>query len=430
VHPVAVYGVAYLTQRTILFATFFSLLSVWFYCRTFDEKRVTYIFPAALFYCLAVFAKEHAVMLPLAIAPFAMIYTGDFRYKLKIITLYWLLCLPASIMVILAVKGVVASSYEPSVAPMLLALGNTSTMINDHGAWISSAVLQANFFSDYIYFWFIPDIRNISVDLRFDFVHIWSSWWLLPKLSLFILLPIYAAYCLTKKGPLVFLACGFLYSWFLFFTEMVSVRFQEPFVLYRSYLWAFGYVVMLAAILIKIPRRTLIIIALPLCITLFILAQNRLSSFANDATLWKDAAKKLSSNTLIGSDRIFYNRGNAYLQEKKYLEAISDYSYAILQNQKFSEAYYNRSLAYASLKLYDESLNDLNSTLKINDHHASAFYAKGFVLEKKGCIDEAYKAYDKSSSLGNWMAKLKMRDLTVLSESNKLHECVNDIGSL
>lgn len=57
IHPIAVYGAGYLAQRTILFATLFSLLSVWFFCRAFAKNRAIDIVTAALFYSIAVFSK-------------------------------------------------------------------------------------------------------------------------------------------------------------------------------------------------------------------------------------------------------------------------------------------------------------------------------------------------------------------------------------
>jgi tetratricopeptide (TPR) repeat protein len=419
IHPLAVYGVAYLAQRTILFATLFSILSLWFYRRAFAEKRSTDIITAALFYSLAVFSKEHAIMLPLAALPLAALYEGNWRTQFKRMALYLVLCLPAALTVLLATKHIVASSYEPEVATMLPQMQNIAVMAQARGDWLVSIVLQASFFFDYLAYWIVPDVRFLSADMRFDFVHIWSSWWIFPKAFLFFISPLVAIYFLRKKGLIALFCCGYLYSWFLFMTELAAVRFQEPFVLYRSYLWAPGYAMMLAAVCGRIPRRWLLMIAIPVFVVFFLLARDRLISLSTEANVWKDAAAKLESPNLVGSDRIFYNRGLAYMREKRYEDAISDFSRTIQLNPKVAQAYYNRALAYYALEKYPEAMDDLNQTLALNAKDGSAQYVRGLIFERRACTGQAKQAFAASMALGNQVAKLKLEDMEKKSGTSK-----------
>ncbi len=411
IQPIAVYGVAYLAQRTILFATLFSLISLWFYRRAFAENRSTDIITAALFYSLAVFSKEHAIMLPLAALPLAALYEGNWRTHFKRMVLYLALCLPAALTVLLATKHIVASSYEPDVAAMLPQMQNITVMAQTRGEWLVSIVLQAGFFFDYLAFWIVPDVRFLSADMRFDFVHIWSSWWIFPKAFLFFVSPLVAIYFLRRKGLVALFCCGYLYSWFLFMTELAAVRFQEPFVLYRSYLWAPGYAMMLAAVCARIPRRWLLIGAIPVFVIFFLLARDRLTSLSTEANVWKDAAAKLESPTLVGSDRIFYNRGLAYMREKRYDDAIGDFSHTIQLNPKVAQAYYNRALAHYALEKYPEAMLDLNRAVSLNVKDGSAQYVRGLIFERRACIEQAKQAFAASMALGNQVAKLKLEDM-------------------
>lgn len=419
IHPIAVYGAAYLAQRTILFATLFSLLSLWFYRRAFAENRSTDIITAALFYSLAVFSKEHAIMLPLAALPLAVLYEGSWRVHIKRMALYLVLCLPAALTVLLATKHIVASSYEPDVAAMLPQMQNIAVMAQARGEWLVSIVLQAGFFFDYLEYWIVPDVRFLSADMRFDFVHIWSSWWIFPKAFLFFISPLVAIYFLRKKGLVALFCCGYLYSWFLFMTELAAVRFQEPFVLYRSYLWAPGYAMMLAAVCVRIPRRWLLMAALPVLVVFFLLARDRLTSLSTEANVWKDAAAKLESPTLVGSDRIFYNRGLAYIREKRYEDAIDDFSRTIQLNPKVAQAYYNRALAYYTLEKYPAAMADLNQALALNGKDGSALYVRGLIFERSGCVVQAKQAFAASMAFGNQVAKLKLEDMEKKSEGSK-----------
>lgn len=411
INPVAVYGAGYLAQRTILFANLFSLISLWFYVRSFTEKRLLDVVTAALFYALAVFSKEHAIMLPLVALGLTVLYGGSFQSQLQRIALYLSLCLPAALTVLLATKHIVASSYEPDVAAMIPQMHEIAIFAYPWGKWLVSVTMQAGFFFDYLVFWIVPDVRLLSVDIRFDFVDLWHSWWIFPKAFLFFISPIFAIYFLRKKGLIALFCCGFLYCWFLFLTELAAVRFQEPFVLYRSYLWAPGYVMMITAICARASLRWLVIAAIPLFVIFFFLARERLTSLENAANVWEDAATKLASPSLIGSDRIFYNRGSTYLRDKRYEDAIADFSQTIQLNSKVSQAYYNRALAFYALEKYPEAMFDLDRALSLNKEGASIQYARGLVFERRGCIGAATHAYSESMALGNQIAQMKLADL-------------------
>jgi len=425
IHPIAVYGVAYLAQRTILFATLFSLATLFFYGRAFSEKRTSDVLAAALFYSMAVFSKQHAIMLPLAALPLTILYEPDFKWARIRISLFLVLCLPAGLCVLLATKYIVANSYEPDVGAMLAQMqagvvsGNRIAIL-DHplGSWLFSALMQAGFFFDYIFYWIVPDVRVLSADMRFDFVEIWFSLATYVKAILFFMLPIIAMYFIRRKGAIALFCCGFLYCWFLFLTELAAVRFQEPFVLYRSYLWAPGYLMMLVALGTNLSGRWLLLIVVPLSAIYMLLAHDRLKSFVDDGVLWKDAAEKLASPTVVGSDRIFYNRGNAFLAEKRYADAIADYSSAIKQNPKFPHSYYNRGLAYLRLNKEAEALADIDHSLSLQKYDA-AMYTRGFILERRGCLDAAKIEYAKSMALGNRLAKLKFDHLATNSDMGR-----------
>lgn len=421
VHPIAVYGAAYLAQRTILFATLFSLSSLWFYRRALAENRTSDVVSAAIFYSLAVFSKEHAIMLPLAAVALTSLYSADFRSSFQRISLYLFLCLPAAVTVYFAAKTVVTVSYEPDVASMILRMHDIPIMAKSWGPWLVSMVMQAGLFFDYLFFWIVPDIRYLSADIRFDFVSIWFSWLVFPRVVLFLLAPILAIYFLRKKGIVALFCCGFLYCWFLFMTELVSVRFQEPFVLYRSYLWAPGYVMMLAAVLATIRPRWLNMLAVPILLVLLLLARDRLTSLETEANVWKDAAKKLSSPTILGSDRIFYNRGRAYLQEKKYKEAIDDFSQVVQLSPKIWQAYYNRAIAFYALKKDAEALQDLDLAASINQRDSSTQYVRAMIFERSGCMLAANKAYSESLKLGYVMASMKLDALAKNPLENDRH---------
>jgi len=55
----------------------------------------------------------------------------------------------------------------------------------------------------------------------------------------------------------------------------------------------------------------------------------------------------------------------AYKLEKKYAQAISDYTKAVKINPDFAEAYHNRAITLYYLKNYDKSFSDVQKVLSL-----------------------------------------------------------------
>ena len=82
-HPVAVYGAAYLVQRSIVLATLFALLSAILFLRGLRRGSHADALSAALLYSLAVLSKEHAVLLPAALLPLLALASPGGRFALR-----------------------------------------------------------------------------------------------------------------------------------------------------------------------------------------------------------------------------------------------------------------------------------------------------------------------------------------------------------
>lgn len=408
VNPVAVYGAAYLVQRTILFATLFSLLCVLYFCRALERNSWPDIVTAAGFYALAVFSKEHAIMLFVAVLPMLGIYQRRVGFDAKKIAVFICLCIPASMIVLMHSGHVVGDSYEPDVKAVLP--HGITLLGSQFGQWLISCLAQMGFFFDYFQYWYIPDVRSLSIDMRIDFGEIWLTWPFFLKAILFLVSPFVCLFVLLKRpGIATLFAAGFLYSWIIFFTELVSVRFQEPFVLYRSYIWAPGYGLMFASVLyVFLTSRWRTVGIAVVFIALGCLARERLSSLANEGAAWKDAAAKLQSETISGSGRIFYNRGRQYLREGNLDGAIADFSKTIEQNKNAYYAYYHRGTAYSALSKFEDAEVDFEKALAINDQYGPIYYAKGLLYERMGCLSDAQYFYTEGLKFGVAISQLRL----------------------
>jgi hypothetical protein len=408
IHPVAVYGAGYLIQRTGLLATLFALMSLWFYRRALAENRTIDIVAAAVLYSAAVFSKEHAIMLPAAAVLLTALYGGDLRSNAKRIGFYFALCIPAAVTVLITRRYLVGFGYEPALASLLPRIHGIPLLGAPKGPWLVSSLMQAGFFFDYLRYWIVPDIRSMSVDMRVDFTGLWATWWFFPKAALFFASPVAALYLLRRRGLAALFACGFLYCWLMFLTELASVRFQEPFVLYRSYLWAPGYIIMTVAVCRAVPAKWIVAASVPLLLVWFGLARERLEVFAAESAVWKDAGAKLTSRSLIGADRILYNRGLLYLKDKHFNEAITDFSRVIAENPTAYKAYYHRGVAYYSLDDFVKAQVDFDLASRMNSKDGAIQFARGLLFERRGCLAQAKQAYTTSLRLGFATAQLRL----------------------
>ncbi|UCV04494.1 glycosyltransferase family 39 protein [Dechloromonas denitrificans] len=360
IHPVAVYGAGYLVQRTILFATLFSLLSLWFYWRSLARNRISDAITAALFYSLAIYSKEHAIMLPASALLLTLLHEAPWRKNLAKAAVFAGLCLPSAILVILTVKGVIGTSYEPDSATFINAIPVADSQIMQ---WLISGVTQTGLFFDYLKSWLFPDVRIMSADIRVDFSSSWTPIWITVKLGAFVAFAASGAFLVQRRGPLGIIGWGMLYFWLLFATELVSIRFQEPFVLYRSYIWAPGIIIALSGCLTlaRLSTRAMICCSIIVLSISFFMSRDRLLSLKNDRSLWNDAAAKLTSPDLPGTERIFYNRGIQRLKENSPFDALADMNRVVSRLPSSFEGYSGRAKAHQNLGQHELALADLTT---------------------------------------------------------------------
>lgn len=62
------------------------------------------------------------------------------------------------------------------------------------------------------------------------------------------------------------------------------------------------------------------------------------------------------------------NKGDAFVNQKKFKEGITLYSKAIKQNPKVQLTYYNRGIAYSEIKDYTKALADFDKVLQLKSN--------------------------------------------------------------
>lgn len=338
-HPVATYAAAYLVQRTILMATLFSLLAMWAYLHGSVQKKTGWLWWSVLLYYLAVQSKEHAVMLPALLLALTVLLHDDWRDQLKQRWGVFAALAVIAALVVLAKKNFIGSVYEINAAAMLM-------NIEGGLAYPLSVMTQTWLFFKYAFLWIFPNTAWMSIDMREPFAQSIFSPYLLAFVG-FLAWGGGALFLLLKRGRSGLLGLGLLFPWLMFFTEFSSVRIQEVFVLYRSYLWVPGGFCLLPLVFYKVDRKTACFILGLIAVALVPLSMERLATLSHPLLLWGDVEKLVQGRTnLPGVDRIYYNRGTEFIHIDMPDPAIDDLKQAIALSPKFIEAHGNLGAAY------------------------------------------------------------------------------------
>ncbi|MDH4284117.1 MAG: tetratricopeptide repeat protein [Gallionellaceae bacterium] len=441
-HPVAVYGVAYLVERSIIMATLFGVASLICYLEGLNRGKTSWFIGSAVCYFLAVFSKEHSVMIPAVAAALTLLLHKPSFSIVKKVWLPFLLYAAIGLLIILRSKGVLGTPYEPFAAEMLAQMSDRQADIKIENAHALSAITQGYLFFKYLLLWAIPYTGWMSVDIRQPFAAQIMSWPELAGFVAFLAYPLLALRLLLKGGRIGLLGFALLSPWLLFLTELSSVRIQEPFVLYRSYLWMSVLPLALLAFMDLMPKKAVPVLFSVLALIVAALAWNRLDTFSSNLKLWSDVIVKNQDEKLLGVERGYNNRGFAHLEAEQLQEAQSDFNKAIVLNPRYpeghlnianmnfrqgrieeavqgynkaisfrpnySEAYLNRGVAYLQAGRHTEAISDFDRILQINSRNEDAYLNRGITYMRLGKTQEALDDIGEAIKLNPKMANAYM----------------------
>jgi tetratricopeptide (TPR) repeat protein len=266
-----------------------------------------------------------------------------------------------------------------------------------------SVLTQAGLFFKYLGLWALPDVSRMSVDLREPFLLSMDLSALL-MLAAFCLHGLVAAGLLWRGGALGLVGLALLAPWLMFATELVSVRLQEIFVLYRSYLWAPALFILPALGLARLSMRMAVGIGAVLAVFLFALSFDRLTSFSHPFLLWDEAARVAARNAgkpgVAGMARIYHNRGLALYREGMVENAIQSYNQALAEKPDYSYVYNDRGAARLDLKDYAGALADFDRAIALKHDYLRPYAGRAMALKGLNRSQEAQAAFDRACALG------------------------------
>ena len=114
-------------------------------------------------------------------------------------------------------------------------------------------------------------------------------------------------------------------------------------------------------------------------------------------------------------------KGNKFVQEKQYLEALNCYTKAIELDANDPILYSNRSAMYYNLKYYDNAILDAEMAITLRPTYVKAYLRKGNALEAQNKYKEALDTYElglKQDPDNEQLIEAK-KNLQILMESPK-----------
>lgn len=388
-HPIATYAAGYLVQRSVVMATLFALLTMLVYLHGDTQKK--WLWMCIPFYYLSVISKEHAIMLPFVLLALTILMHQDWREKLKQRWAVFGVLALIALFVLLARKGILGSMYEPNATDML-------QRFDLELAYPLSVITQTWLFFKYFGLWLFPNPAWMSVDMREPFAQSFSSVYLLAT-GCFVVWGAVATWLLVKRGKSGMVGFALIFPWLMFMTELASVRIQEPFVLYRSYLWSVGAFCLLPAVFCSFNARISSLILSAIAIAMLPISMERLMTFSNPILLWEDAEKLVKGREdLSGAHRIYYNLGTEWLKIDFADQATAYLKQAIILRPDFGEAYANLGHAYSKKGEWANSVLAYNKATELFQKKGlppqwKYFYGRAIAFEKMGDIAKAKADY-------------------------------------
>ena len=409
-NPVAVYAVQYLTQRSTLMATGFILVSLLAFLLTLEAKsklqKSLGAFAVLLAYGMAVLSKEHAAPGIALLLPLYVYWVRPNNRQLWLggVTLS-VIALAAAIVLIGAKGWTLGAATEYRVRPFLAQLEGLRPGASESVYWLS-LVNQAWLFFRYGLLWVLPWVGWMSVDIRPPFPLVWYA---LPQfLGVLAFLAFFGFgvwALLRRQGRLALLGIVVVFPVLLFSTELAYVRLQEPFVLYRSYLWSITLPALVAIILLAVFQRSQWIIGVGVLVVVAwgALSYERIQSFRSDATVWRDALSKIqrdAPSNVLGRWRPPLNLATWDLNEGRFADALVHAKLADDWGAPDGLAKSKMGAALVALRRPAEALPLLLAAQSEGYQGVELWVSIGSSYDQLGRVDQAFDAYDRALSGG------------------------------
>ena len=390
-NPAGVYAVAYLIQRSILMATLFVTLGLWAFASGVARGRPGLLALSVACYALAVASKEHAVLAPLAAVPLFVIVARPSAPRLAAVLAGVVALVAAAAFALWSRYGAIIGTPFDEFSHVYLAQLAALDPDAPKNAFGLSVMNQAWLFFQYGLRWFLPAAEWMSINLRPPFPVTWLSWpHALGAAGYVAVLAAGSTLVLRYRDWRALLGASLLMPALLFATEFATVWVQDPFVLYRSYIWAIGVPGIVYIALQGLSARALLVVALLAGTLLAWQAADRVFSLATAERAWTDAIRKLPADPRsVGRWFAYLNRGAARVDARQYNLAMQDFETSSKLGD-MGAGQLNRGSLYAANGEHANALASFDAAKREGYNLYNLPFQRALSLLALGRVQEAY----------------------------------------
>jgi protein O-mannosyl-transferase len=398
-HPIQTSAVNYITQRMAIMAGLFSFAGIIFYAKgaiTSGKKYMYYYSMSVLFFILAIFSKENAVMVLPALMLYDFVFISSFRWSefrkrfIPIVVLGMIIGLTAAYYLnagrlMKEIMTLFSNPYQP-----MGTYGWSGAEI--HWTPLEYILTELRVVSQYIFLILLPlpsymvfdysSAYRVSTDLFHPITTLLSFFFLV---TIFILAIRY-----LKKIPLI--SFGILWYLITISLESFVALGLDPYFEHRNYLPGYGLFLAVASLFLYMDKLRVGIkketIILSVALLLFVLTFARNGAWRDGTLLWADTVTKSPDNI-----RARVNLGIAYSEKGLVDEAIREFQDALRVRHDSAEAHFNLGIAYAKKGLAEKAIEEYTTTLKLRPSHADSHIYMGLAYFEKGETDQAIEEY-------------------------------------
>ena len=431
VNPMAVYAVAYLVQRSIVMATLFSVLACWCFVRGLSGRGVAWYGLALLSYVAAVLSKEHAVMVAaMAVPLYIHVRRPSWKTVATIAGASTALIAVAAVVFFGIYGDLIGKLFDQRSLDFAQQLERLSPGITQR-MYPLSILNEAALFFAYGFLWFAPNVMWMSVDMRPAFPLSYAAFPQVLGIIGYVGLWIAALWAvLRRRGALSLAGVALMFPLLLYATEFATVWVQDPFVLYRSYLWAVAVPVLVAIVLTGFQPKTIYVIGCAIGLVFTVLAFERVQSLRDDHTAWGDAAEKIDLKapaSAVGRWRPFLNLGAYHLDRGSLGEAQRSFATAEALGSLHGSARFNQGVALQQQKKHAQALTTFAEAEKQGFSGQSLHYHRGESAFALGQFALAFESF--SQGLTSVAEGVTGKEMDRMRETMRMRRAEAAIGA-
>jgi Flp pilus assembly protein TadD len=396
-HPVAAYAVGYLIQRSIVMATLLGVLACWAFVRGVTERKWLWHTVALLFYLMALLSKQQVAFIAGLAFPVYIFLTRPNRARVVL-----------AVVVAVTLLGIALAGIQHLFPHLVARIIDPESLVlagqlerQRPGAlgqiYALSVLNEAALFFYYGALWVLPYVKWMSIDMHPPFPLTLTSIPHAIGAIAYMALFISAVVAVVRKSDIWgFVGLCLLFPLILFWTEFSTVWVQDPFVLYRSYLWAIPVPALVAVLLTGFSPGTLHKVAAVVALALGVSTVDRVLSMRNTQSVWTDAIEKVSvpgDANAVGRSRVFMNRGKEFMKRLEPDLALKDFSVAHTLGAMKGEALFAMAMAQTAMGRPSVALPLLHQAEAAGYSVEIAQFQQGESQYALGMMAEAIESY-------------------------------------